>query len=189
MNHRAECYCFRRHLLTFRDFVEPYIIISELMSGDCRREMPWEYCWWSSKSGLRSIKRLGSWRWQFRNNEMRCAFVRFVACRSLGTSYQTRYSQNSGVRTSSVNSHCELHREVCCVHRKKCSPYVPGSLLRWAWSIPAKIRNTNQKILVGVVLAIPQLQTAQITKIQQLSFMKPRCNSGFGFPSCWVGGR
>ena len=111
-----------------------------------------------------------------------------VACRSLGTSYQTLYSQNSGVQMSSVNAHCELHREVCCVHRKKCRPYVPVSLLRWAGSVPAKIRNINQKILVSVVLAIPQLQTAQITKIQQPSFMKPRCNSGFGFPSCWVWG-
>ena len=53
--------------------------------------------------------------------------------RSLGTSCQTPYSQNSAARTSSVNVHC-----LC--------PYVPVSLLRWAGSTPAKIRNIDQKI-------------------------------------------
>ena len=157
--------------------------------------MPWEYCWWSSKSSLLSIKRLGAWRWQIRNNDARWASVHFEAhiyrefirvqwrADLLGRPVK----QNSAVRTSSVNVHCELHREVCCVHRKMCRPYVLFSLLRWDGSIPAKIRNINQKIPVSVILAIPQLQiTAHITKIYETAMQQWL---RFSFPSCLGGGQ
>ena len=184
-HHRAECYCFRRHVLTVRDFVGPCIIIftSELLSCDWRREMPWEYCWWSSKSSLLSIKRLGAWRWQIRNNDARWAFVRFEA-----HIYREfiRVQWRAGLLGRPVK--LLIHKTQLFGRVQSTFIAYPCQSLRWSGSIPAKIRNIDQKIPVSVVLAIPQLRTPQITKIQQLSFMKPRCNSGFVSVSLLVGG-